>query len=181
MFSVPLFLVGESYLKLLTPQFWTSREKKKCDWYCFWLTWASFRFQAVATLSSCYTKHLNKVAVFRLAWFAPEFMEFSSYFKRRDSICQIVLLQAKPQAFLSWVGERCHTFDISIDPSPFACVWGVLDIEQIPYIAVGMCRVCSGTGSNLNKVGLHIQCKRKNCLVQMLLEFNNSFLKTEII
>lgn len=98
-------------------------------------------------------------------------------FKRRDSICQNVLLQAKPQAFLTWVGERCHMFDISWsqNPSPFAYMWAVLDIEQLPYFALSMCRVYNGICSNLNKGSSHVQCKRKNCLVQMSLEFRNSF------
>lgn len=68
------------------------------------------------------------------------------------------------------------------DPGLFSFIqMGVPDIEQIPYIAVDMCSFYNGTGSNLKKVDLHIQCKRKNCLVQMLLEFHNSFLKTEMI
>lgn len=70
----------------------------------------------------------------------------------------------------------------SQNPNLFAFIQiGAADIEQIPYIAVGMCRLYNGTGSNLKKVVLHIQCKRKNCMVQMLLEFHHSFLKTEII
>lgn len=68
------------------------------------------------------------------------------------------------------------------DPNLFSFIQlGVSDIEQIPYIAVDMCRFYNGTGSNLKKVDLHIQCKRKNYLLQMLLEFHNSFLKTEIV
>ena len=142
------FFIGESYLKLFSPLFQTGREKKKCSWYCFSLTSACFRFQAVATVTKLLAslelpseKCSYGIQAFKQSrgLLSSMMLLLNSWslalsFERRDSICQIVLLHAKPQTFLSWLGETCHMFDISLsqNPSPFACMWGVLDLNGFP-------------------------------------------------